>query len=93
MELPHGEIISYILWSHHPAFDYLFWGTGPSHPSLEPALNLWDNHYLIGMAARVAILNQTPIYRMFPPTGQDGRVDYNTLGNMVTAHILGEVGS
>ena len=56
-------------------------------------MNLWDNHYLIGMAARVAILNQTPIYRMFPPTGQDGRVDYNTLGNMVTAHILGEVGS
>lgn len=25
--------------------------------------------------------------------GQDGKVDYNTLGKMVTAHILGEVGS
>ena len=24
-------------------------------------------------------------------TGRDGKLDYDTLGNMVTAHILGEV--
>ena len=30
---------------------------------------------------------------MLDTPGQDGKVDYNTLGKMVTAHILGEVGS
>lgn len=79
MELPHGKIVSNRSYTIEVALLLL--------GSLLCAIPAW----VLASVASVEYLYVTPNW-LYPP-GQDGQVDYNTLGKMVTAHILGEVGS